>query len=104
MKVLCTEKVIELDGFYADQFGSKDVTLGYKPMGIEIADQIDGEVDLLCASVGTGGALMGTIYGLNETGLSPKTVAIEPLQSPYLFFLVDWQTQLLKFFKKLVKS
>ena len=54
-----------MDGFYADQFGSKDVTLGYKPMGIEIADQIGGEGDLLCASVGTGGALMGSLYGLN---------------------------------------
>ena len=63
MKVLSTEKVNELDGFYVDQFGSKDVTLGYKPMGIEIADRIDGEVDLSCASVGTGGALMGTLYG-----------------------------------------
>ena len=84
MKLLCAEKVNELNGFYADQFGSKDVTLGYKPMGIEIADQIGGEVDLLCASVGTGGALMGTLYGLNESGLSPKTVALEPLQSPLL--------------------
>tara|TARA_B100000965_G_C18973934_1_gene491023 strand:+ start:96 stop:491 length:396 start_codon:yes stop_codon:yes gene_type:complete len=33
---------------------------------------------------GTGGALMGTLYGLNESGLSPKTVALEPLQSPLL--------------------
>ena len=65
MKVLSAEKVYKLDGFYADQFGSKDVTLGYKAMGIEIADQIDGEVGLLCPSVGTGGALMGTLYGLN---------------------------------------
>ena len=51
MKVLCAEKVKELDGFYADQFGSKDVTLGYKKMGIEIADQIDGEVDLLLSLI-----------------------------------------------------
>ena len=48
------------DGFYADQFGSEDVVRGYEPMGIEIAGQIDQKVDLLCASVGTGGALMGT--------------------------------------------
>ena len=33
MKILCAEKVNELNGFYADQFGSKDVTLGYKTMG-----------------------------------------------------------------------
>ena len=65
MKLLCAEKVNELNGFYADQFGSKDVTFGYKAMGIEVADQIAGEVDLLRASVGTGGALMGSLYGLN---------------------------------------
>ena len=65
MKILCAEKVNELNGFYVDQFGSKDFTLGCKAMGIEIADQIDGEVGLLCPSVGTGGALMGTLYGLN---------------------------------------
>ena len=38
MKILCAEKVNELNGFYVDQFGSKDVTLDYKAMGIEIAD------------------------------------------------------------------
>ena len=44
--------------FYADQFGSTDVTLGYEPMGKEIGNQLDGEIDVLCASVGTGGAIM----------------------------------------------
>ena len=65
MKAICAYKVQALDGFYADQFGSKDVVRGYEPMGIEIAGQIDQKVDLLCASVGTGGALMGTLSGLN---------------------------------------
>ena len=84
MKTICADKVQELDGFYADQFGSKDVVRGYEPMGIEIAGQIDQKVDLLCASVGTGGALMGTLSGLNASGLFPKTVALEPSQSPLL--------------------
>ena len=75
MKAICADKVQALDGFYADQFGSKDVVLGYEPMGIEIAGQIDQKVDLLCASVGTGGALMGTLSGLNASGLFPRTVA-----------------------------
>ena len=84
MKILCAEKVNELDGFYANQFGLKYFMLGYKQMGIEIADQIDGELDLLFAFEGSGGALMGTLYGLCESGLSPKTVALEPLQSTLL--------------------
>ncbi len=44
----------------------------------------DQKVDLLCASVGTGGALMGTLSGLNVSGLFPKTVALEPSESPLL--------------------
>ena len=65
MKELAHEKVDKINGF-ADQFGSKDVVLGYQPMGFEIAQQIEGKVDLLCASVGTGGALMGTLEGLHK--------------------------------------
>ena len=53
MKELAHEKVDKINGFYADQFGSKDVVL-HQPMGVEIAQQIEGKVDLLCASVGTG--------------------------------------------------
>jgi cysteine synthase A len=84
MKIVCAEKVEELGAFYADQFGSKDVTLGYEPMGQEISKQIDGNVDLLCAAVGTSGALMGTLTGLNKSNIYPKAIALEPLQSPFL--------------------
>ena len=44
----------------------------------------DGNVDLLCAAVGTGGAFMGTLNGLNKSHIYPKAVALEPLQSPFL--------------------
>ena len=70
--------------FYADQFGSPDVTLGYRPMGREIAEQIEGRLDVICASVGTGGALMGAVDGLDGAGLHPDVVALEPAQSPLL--------------------
>ena len=84
MKRLAYDKVGKLNGFYADQFGSKDVVLGYQPMGIEIFNQIQGNIDVLCASVGTGGALMGTLDGLNLKGNFPHVVALEPSQSPLL--------------------
>lgn len=70
--------------FYADQFGSTDVTLGYEPMGKEIGNQLDGEIDVLCASVGTGGAIMGCWKGLVQNGITADVVAFEPLQSPFL--------------------
>ncbi|WES65503.1 cysteine synthase family protein [Microbacter sp. GSS18] len=69
---------------YADQFGSSDVPRGYRPLGTEIADALDGAVDVLCAAVGTGGAIMGTLGGLRDAGIDPTVVALEPEQSPLL--------------------
>jgi cysteine synthase A len=74
----------EPGSYYADQFGSPDVQAGYAPMGTEIAEQTGGRVDVLCAGVGTGGALMGTSDGLFAAGVTPDVVALEPLQSPLL--------------------
>jgi len=74
----------EPGSFYADQFGSADVRAGYRPMGAEIAQQRDGAVDVLCAGVGTGGALMGAMDGLEQAGVEPDVIALEPLQSPLL--------------------
>jgi len=70
--------------WYADQFGSPDVLLGYEPMGAEIAEQSVGAVDVICAGVGTGGALMGAVGGLEAAGVRPAVVALEPAQSPLL--------------------
>ena len=74
----------EPGGFYADQFGSPGVRSGYRPMGAEIAEQADGDVHVLCAGVGTGGALMGAMDGLEDAGHTPDVFALEPLQSPLL--------------------
>jgi len=70
--------------FYADQFGSPDVRAGYTPMGREIAAQTSGRVDVICAGVGTGGALMGAVDGLHEAGVGCDVVALEPAQSALL--------------------
>ena len=45
----------EENSFYADQFSSPDVTKGFEPMGNEITKQLGVKIDILCASVGTGG-------------------------------------------------
>ncbi len=69
---------------YCDQFGSPDVLLGYEPMGKEIVEAMDGKIDIFCASVGTGGALMGTMNGMNNLNVYPDIIAIEPYQSQLL--------------------
>lgn len=70
--------------FYADQFGSPDVRAGYIPLGLELAGQTEGRIDVICAGVGTGGALMGTVDGLDEAGVGCGVIPLEPAQSPLL--------------------
>lgn len=70
--------------YYADQFGSPDVRKGYQPMGREIAASLDAEIDVFCAAVGTGAAMMGSLDGMRELGHFPRLVALEPSQSPLL--------------------
>ena len=74
----------ESGSYYADQFGSPDVRAGYVPMGEEIAEQRRGAVDVICAGVGTGGALMGAADGLERAGVDCAVIALEPAQSPLL--------------------
>ena len=53
-------------------------------MGREISRALDGKLDVFCAAVGTGAALMGTLDGLHADGVRPTVIAIEPTQSPLL--------------------
>jgi cysteine synthase A len=70
--------------YYADQFGSPDVRKGFRPMGREIVESLDGGIDVFCAAVGTGAAMMGSLDGMGELGLAPAAIALEPSQSPLL--------------------
>ncbi len=56
------------NAYYADQFGSPDVTAGYESMDQEIIGTLGRDVDLFCAAVGTGGALMGVWQGMVKSG------------------------------------
>ena len=84
MKKRASELSRKENSFYADQFGSLDVTKGYEPMGNEIKMQLGERIDILCASVGTGDALMGAWKGLRKAVPKIELVAFEPLQSPLL--------------------
>jgi cysteine synthase A len=68
--------------YYADQFDSPDVRRGYRPMGREMVAALDGDIDVFCAAVGAGGAMMGTVDGMREMEISPRLVALEPSESP----------------------
>ncbi|MCB1350943.1 MAG: cysteine synthase family protein [Paracoccaceae bacterium] len=83
MKARAQALAAEPGSYYADQFGSPDVRVGYAPMGAEIAADL-GSVDVLVAAVGTGAALTGASDGLADAGLIPQVIALEPAQSPLL--------------------
>lgn len=55
-----------------------------KTTGPEIYDQLDGNVDVLVAGIGTGGTITGTGKFLKEKIPSIKVVAVEPQGSPLL--------------------
>ena len=72
MKDRALAKCDNLNAYYADQFASPDVTAGYEPMGQEIIGTLGRDVDLFCAAVGTGGALMGAWQSMVKAGSNPR--------------------------------
>ena len=56
----------------------------YETTGREIYDDTDGEVDILVATVGTGGTISGTARYLKEKNSSISVIAVEPEDSPVL--------------------
>ncbi len=56
----------------------------YLTTGPEIYEDLDGEVDIFVAGVGTGGTLSGTGKYLKEKNPELKVVAVEPFDSPVL--------------------
>lgn len=56
----------------------------YETTGPEIYADTEGEVDILVATVGTGGTLSGTAKYLKEKKKDVKVIAVEPAASPLL--------------------
>lgn len=80
------ELTLEIDGsFIPDQFSnSANAQAHYKTTGPEIWEDTEGKVDILVATVGTGGTLTGTAKYLKEKNPELKVIAVEPESSPLL--------------------
>lgn len=61
-----------------------NVQAHYKTTGPEIWNQMDGQIDVYVASVGTGGTLSGTAKYLKEKNPNIKVIAVEPAESPLI--------------------
>lgn len=56
----------------------------YKTTGPEIFEDMNGDVDIFVATIGTGGTISGTARYLKEKNENIKVVGVEPASSPYL--------------------
>jgi len=72
-------------GFVAGQFVNPvNPKAHFESTGPEIYEDTDGEVDILVATVGTGGTITGTGEYLKSKNPEIKVVAVEPASSPVL--------------------
>jgi cysteine synthase len=78
------EIVEETGAFPTDQFNNTDMFEGYRALGREILEQLQGPPDAFCAYVGTSGCFVGVGRELCSTGKQVHRVAVEPGESPIL--------------------
>ena len=74
----------EPDTFFTDQLNNSDVIEGFVPLGDEILEQLDKDVDAICDTIGTAGTLMGIAKSFKNVGSGCKIIALEPASSPIL--------------------
>ncbi len=68
--------------FYANQYHNPDnMNLHYNVTGPEIWNQVNGEIDIFAAGVGTGGTLSGVAKYLKEKNKDIKVLCADPVGS-----------------------
>ena len=70
--------------YWTDQLNNADSIAGYHPMGEEIWDQTDGNIDAFVQSVGTAASLRGVAAALRRHNATVKIIAVEPAESAVL--------------------
>jgi cysteine synthase A len=78
------EIVEEVGGFATDQFNNADMLDGYRALGRELLEQLDGRIDVFCAYVGTAGCFIGVGRELRAALPDVLRVAVEPAESAVL--------------------
>lgn len=84
MRARAAEIAAETGAYQTDQFNNTDMIEGYKALGHELFEQLDGRLDAICIFVGTAGCYLGTTRALRERLPSLHRVAVEPAESPVL--------------------
>ena len=69
----------ESDAYYPDQYNNPDnIEAHYVSTGPEIWDQMEGEIDVLVAGIGTGGTISGIGKYLKERNPDIKVIGVDP--------------------------
>ncbi len=78
-------EIATAEGAYAtDQFNNRDMIEGYRSLGAEIIEQVEGPIDAYCGYIGTGGCFIGVTTALGEVYPKMRRVAVEPTESAVL--------------------
>jgi cysteine synthase len=84
MQARAAEIAAATGAYQTDQFNNTDMIDGYRALGQELFDQLDGRLDAVCIYVGTAGCYLGTTRALRTRLPSIHRVAVEPAESPVL--------------------
>jgi cysteine synthase A len=71
-----------LGAYRTDQFRNADMVEGYRALGRELLEQLDGSLDAFCAYVGTSGCFVGATRELRTSLPELHRVVVEPAESP----------------------
>lgn len=71
----------EGNSYFTNQLHNPDAIQGYRTIGKELVQQIDGEIDVFCGAVGTAGMLMGVAEEIRSVHPGVRIVALEPSSS-----------------------
>jgi cysteine synthase A len=78
------EIVVDVGGYATDQFNNTDMIDGYRGLGREILEQLDGRVDAFCSYIGTAGCFLGVGRELHSALPDILRVGVEPAESAVL--------------------
>jgi cystathionine beta-synthase len=68
------------NAYFTEQHNNDANAVGYHPMADELLDALD-RVDVLVGAVGTGGSLFGAAARMQQKGLRPHVIGVEPVGS-----------------------
>ena len=84
MRARAAEIAAETGAYRTDQFNNTDMVEGYKALGQELVEQLDGRIDAVCLYVGTAGCYLGTTRAVRDRLPELHRVAVEPAESALL--------------------